>query len=316
MRQIRIGAAQFENRNGDPEYNLSVMDRLAKTGVEQGAELISFHEGCIPAYSFIRKLDRAELAKYAEPVPDGPSIRKLMAISEKYKVPIGAGIIESAGDRFYNTYVCVDGSDLVAKHRKLHPFLNPHLSAGNEYTVFNLLGCKFGILICYDNNLPENVRITALMGAEIILMPHVTCCLPSAMPGRGEVDRELWENRESDPVPLRMEFAGPKGRGWLLRWLPTRAYENGVYAVFTNPVGVDDDQIRNGNAMIIDPFGEIIAESNVLGDDIVVALCTPEKQIASSGQRYIKARRTELYDKLLEPAGEAPITQPGWDVTR
>ena len=36
-------------------------------------------------------------------------------------------------------------------------------------------------------------------------------------------------------------------------WLPTRAYENGIYAVFTNPVGVDDDQIRNGNAMIIDP---------------------------------------------------------------
>lgn len=316
MREIRIGAAQFENRNGDPDYNLATMERLTKAGVEQGAELVSFHEGCITAYSFIRKLSREELASHAEPVPDGPSIRKLMELSKKYRVPIAAGIIESEGEHIYNTYVCVDGTELVARFRKLHPFVNKHLSAGNEYVVFDLLGCKFGMLICYDNNLPENVRMTAMLGAEIILMPHVTCCLPSVMPGRGEVDRALWDNRDRDPVSLKMEFAGPKGRGWLLRWLPTRAYENGVYAIFTNPVGVDDDQIRNGNAMVIDPYGEIIAESNVLGDDIVVGLCTPDKIANSSGQRYIKARRPELYGKMVEPPAEPAETHPGWDVTK
>ncbi len=81
------------------------------------------------------------------------------------------------------------------------------------------------------------------------------------MPGRGKIDRRLWENRHRDPVPLRMEFEGPKGRGWLMHWLPTRAYENGVYYVFTNAVGVDHDTIKTGNAMIIDPMGEIVAES-------------------------------------------------------
>ncbi len=132
-------------------------------------------------------------------------------------------------------------------------------------------------MICYDNNLPENVRITTMLGAEVIFMPHVTGCLPSTMPGRGTVDRALWENRLRDPVRLRQEFEGPKGGGWLLRWLPARAWENGVYAVFSNPIGLDDDTIKPGLAMILDPYGEVLAESRELGDDVVVALLTGEK---------------------------------------
>ena len=96
-----------------------------------------------------------------------------------------------------------------------------------------------------------------------------------------------------DPVPLAMEFSGPKGRGWLMRWLPTRAYENGVYYVFSNAVGVDWDTIKTGGAMVLDPFGEIVAESRALGDDVVVALCTPEKVELSGGRRYLRARRPE-----------------------
>jgi hypothetical protein len=150
------------------------------------------------------------------------------------------------------------------------------------------------------------------MGAEVIFMPHVTGCLPSPMPGRGFVDKQLWENKERDPVSLRQEFMGPKGRGWLMRWLPTRAYENGIYAVFTNPIGLDDDQIRNGNAMVIDPYGEIVAESNSFGDDVVVGLCVPEKIVDSPGRRYLRARRPELYGKLTEIGSDSPVIDPGW----
>ena len=175
MRDIRIGAAQFENHNGDKEYNLSRMRELTRKAVEQGAEIVSFHECCIPSYTFMRHLGWDELMTHAEPVPDGPSTQKLAEISREFGVPVLAGLLEVEADRLYNTYVCVSGNELVAKHRKLHAFLNEHLSSGDEYTVFDLCGCKCGMLICYDNNLPENVRITALMGAEIVFMPHVTC---------------------------------------------------------------------------------------------------------------------------------------------
>ena len=130
------------------------------------------------------------------------------------------------------------------------------------------------------------------------------------MPGRGVVERTLWDNRHDDPVRLRQEFDGPKGREWLMRWLPARAYENGVYAVFSNPIGWDYDTVKPGLAMVLDPFGEILVESRVLEDDVVVARLTPDKIEQSSGRRYLKARRPELYDKLVEP--QESVTSPGW----
>lgn len=312
MNDLRIAAAQFEHQGADKDYNLSRIRELTRQAVEQGAEIVSFHECSISAYSFVQPFSKARLAELAEPVPDGPSVRRLIEIAGEFRVPVLAGLFERDGDAVYNTYVCVTGDGLIAKHRKLHAFVNRHLSSGDSFTVFDLLGCTFGILICYDCNLIENVRITALLGAEVIFMPHVTGCLPSVMPGRGIVDPALWHNRDRDPVPLRMEFAGPKGRGWLMRWLPARAYDNGIYAVFTNPIGIDDDQVRNGNAMILDPFGEVIAECTRLGDDVCVGLCTADKIPLSSGRRYLRARRPDLYGKLVEPPDQPPVTAPGW----
>ena len=230
-----------------------------------------------------------------------------------------AGLVESdPTGRLFNCYVTVGPEGFITRFRKLHTFINPHLSPGDSYNVIDLRGLKAGFLVCYDNNLPENVRVTALLGAEVIFMPHVTGCLPSTMPGRGTVERPLWENRDRDPARLRIEFEGPKGRGWLMRWLPARAWENGVYVVFSNAVGVDDDTIKPGLAVILDPFGEVVTESRVLGDDVVVALLTSEKLGQSSGRRYLRARRPELYGKLVEPPppGQEPVTHPGWKVAQ
>jgi predicted amidohydrolase len=195
--------------------------------------------------------------------------------------------------------VCVDKNGLIAKYRKLHPFINKHITPGNEYCVFDLHGWKFGILICYDNNIIENVRATTLLGANIIIMPHVTMCTPSTRPGAGFVNPELWKNREADPTSLRLEFDGMKGRGWLMKWLPSRAYDNGIYVVFSNPIGMDDTQLKNGCSMIIDPFGDIIAECRTLGDDYVTAVVTPEKLAQAGGYRYLQARRPDLYSDII-----------------
>ena len=315
MRDIRVAAAQFENRDNDKEHNLARIVDLTRRAAEQGAEIVSFHEVCIPAYSWMQPLDKDQLLAVAEPVPDGESVRRLIEIAREFRVVVMAGLLERDDeDRVFNAYVAVSPDGFLARHRKIHAFVNPHLAAGDEYTVFDVLGCGAGILTCYDNNLPENARVTAMLGAKIIFAPHVTGCLPSAMPGRGTVERALWDNRERDPVRLRQELDGPKGRAWLLRWLPTRAYENGVYYVYSNPIGWDYDGVRPGQAMIIDPFGEIIAESRALGDDVVVALLTEEKMHLASGQRYLKARRPDLYGKLVEP--QESVTLPGWAMER
>ena len=308
MRQIKAGAAQFEARDGDKPHNLAVIRRLACAAKEQGAELVSFHECSISGYTFLENLSREALFDLAEPVPAGRSTEELVRMSREIGVTLAAGLIEREGDCVYNCYAVVNGEGLLAKHRKIHAFIHPALTCGDRFTVFDHLDCRFGVLTCYDNNLAENVRITAMMGAEIILMPHVTGCLPSPMPGRGTVDRAIWENRELDPVRCRQEFDGPKGRGWIMRWLPARAYENGVYAIYTNPIGMDGDTIKPGGSMILDPFGEILNECRSLGDEVVVATLDPEKVKVASGQSYIRARRPELYGKLVEPN---PALGPG-----
>ena len=311
MREIRIAAVQFEHRDNDKNYNLARIEDLARRAADQGAEIVSFHEGCIPGYSWVQPLDKRQLLDVAELVPDGRSVERLCELASKYQTVLMAGLFErDAENHVYNCYVTVGPDGYITRFRKLHPFVNPHLSPGDGFCVIDLLGCRIGFLICYDNNLPENVRITAMEGAEIVMMPHVTGCLPSPMPGRGVVDRELWENRRRDPVTLRQEFEGPKGLGWLMRWLPARAYENGVYAVFTNPIGWDYDTVKPGLAMILDPFGEVVAASHALEDDVVIGLLTPDKLEASSGRRYLRARRPELYDKLVEP--QESVTLPGW----
>jgi len=316
VRDITIAAAQFEARDADKDYNFGRIEQLAARAAAQGAEIVSFHECSITGYTFLQTLSPDELRALAEPVPGGRSTQRLADLARKLGVSLLAGLIECEGEALYKAYVAVSPQGFVARHRKLHPFIHPSLSPGNSLEVFQFCGICCGILICYDNNLPENPRVLALSGAEVIFAPHVTCGLPSAMPGRGKIDHTLWDNRQRDPVPLRMEFEGPKGRGWLMHWLPTRAYENGVYYVFSNAVGIDHDTIKTGNAMIIDAMGEIVAESHALGDDVVLGLCTPEKIEQSGGRRYLRARRPELYGKLVEPhpAGHSPRVDPGWRI--
>ncbi|MDX2190003.1 MAG: nitrilase family protein [Bacteroidota bacterium] len=297
---MKISTAQFENRSGDKNYNLSIIEKLSKKAASEGSDVIAFHECSITGYTFARNLSKEQMLDIAEIIPSGESILRLTEIAKQNNIAILAGLFEKdENQNLYKAHVCVDKNGLVAKFRKLHPFINPHLLPGDNYCVFDLLGWKCGILICYDNNIIENVRATKLLGADIIFMPHVTMCTPSTRPGAGFVDVKLWENREADPTSLRLEFDGMKGRGWLMKWLPARAYDNAIYAVFSNPIGMDGDQLKNGLSMIIDPYGDIIAECRSFEDGFVTATLTPDKLTKAGGYRYLKARRPELYKDVI-----------------
>src|SRR5262249_8821677 len=78
-------------------------------------------------------------------------------------------------------------------------------------------------------------------------------------------------------------------------------------------IGRDFDTIKPGLSMILDPSGEVIVESLALEDDVVVGLLTAEALEQSPGRRYLRARRPELYGKLVEPhpPGHRPVTSPG-----
>lgn len=300
MENIRIATAQFEHKNWDKNYNLSVISEMSCQASAEGADVIAFHECSVTGYSFARKLTKNQMIELSEVIPDGESTSKLIEIAKNNNIIILAGLFEKDNDNnLYKTQICVDGNGVIAKFRKLHPFINLFINGGDGYVVFDIKGWKCGILICYDNNIIENVRATALLGADIIFMPHATMCTPSPRPGAGFVDPKLWENRKDDPTSLRAEFDGLKGRNWLMKWLPARAYDNGVYVVFSNPIGMDDDQLKNGCSMVIDPFGDVIAECRALDNQFVIADCVYSKLQNSGGSRYKNARKPELYRDII-----------------
>jgi predicted amidohydrolase len=306
MKNIRVASVQFQHLPGERAANLERVRSFVEEAARRGVGLIAFPEMCITGYWHVRNLSRAEVEALAEPVPGGPSTEQLLALSRQHDMTIGAGLIERARDgSLYNSYVVAMPDGRTACHRKLHAFEGPHMKSGDAYTVFDIpQGSRVGVLICYDNNIVENARITALMGAEILLAPHQTGGCRSRSPrAMGAIDPALWERRREDPAAIEAELRGPKGRGWLMRWLPARAHDNGMFLIFSNGVGVDDDEVRTGNAMILDPYGEILVETGKADDDMVIADLDAEVLPTSSGRRWLAARRPELYAPLSVPTG-------------
>jgi predicted amidohydrolase len=304
---IKVSAVQFNHRAGDAAYNLARINHFCQKAAAQQVQLIAFPEMCVTGYWHVRKLPREEIEALAEMVPHGPTTQYLSQLAQRHKMLVGAGLIEKTEDgRLFNTYILCDRDGTVHSHRKIHCFINEHISSGDSYTVFDTsLGYKVGILICYDNNIIENVRVTALMGADILLAPHQTGGCRSRSPhAMSAIDLDLWRKRQRDPLAIEAEFRGPKGREWLMRWLPSRAHDNGLFLVFSNGVGIDDDEVRTGNAMIIDCYGRILIETWKAQDDMVTAELDMSLLQSSTGRRWSRGRKPNLYGRLTEVTGE------------
>lgn len=306
METLRAAAVQFESAQADKAANLHVIEKLTAAAQGRGVQLLVFPECCITGYWFVRNLTDAQLAALSEPIPDGPSTQRLIGLARTYQLTLGAGLFERGKDgAFHNSYVVVTPDGTVQRHRKLHAFEHPRVVSGSDYTVFDTgYGWRMAVLICYDCNIIENCRMAALQGADLLIAPHQTGGCRTRNPHlMGLIERQVWDNRKRDPEAIEREFRGDKGRGWLMRWLPSRAHDNGVFLVFSNGVGVDDDEIRTGNAMVLDPYGRVLAETGKAGDDMVVADLDASLLEKSTGRLWMQARRPELYRELAVPTG-------------
>ena len=306
MKKIKVAAVQMESVAGDKAANFATLEKFVAKAARQGVKLIAFPECCLTGYWFIRNLTPKQLAELAEPGLTGPSCRRLLALAKKYKITIGAGLVEAGKkDVYYNSYLVALPTGKTYCHRKIQAFEHPLIHAGSDYTVFDIPGgFRVGVLICYDNNVNENGRMNALLGADIILAPHQTGGCRTKNPHlMGLIQRKVWDNRKKNPKAIEREFTGEKGRGWLLRWLPSRAHDNGVFLIFANGVGVDDDEIRTGNSMILDPYGRILTETWKAADTMVMADLDMSLLKQATGREWIAARRPDMYKLLAKRTG-------------
>jgi len=167
------------------------------------------------------------LVECAEPIP-GPSTQRLGEAARRHRLWVVAGLVERDGDRIYNTAVLLDRQgNLAGKYRKVHlprEEWKLGVTPGEEYPVFVTDFGTIAIQICYDWFFPEAEAIFALKGAEIIFAP-------------------TWGNTWPDQ----------DGRVEGETTFRVRARDNGVYMV---------PSVYDGNSLIIDPMGRILASSN------------------------------------------------------
>ncbi|MDY0993958.1 nitrilase family protein [Pantoea agglomerans] len=303
---LKAATVQFQHQANNKNYNLLIMEKFIEQAAIEQVKILTFPEMCITGYWHVPKLTSAEVTALAEPIEGSPSLTLIRSLAMKHQMLIGVGLIERADDgRLYNAYVACMPDGSMHTHRKLHAFEHPSISSGDRFTVFETpWGVKVGILICWDNNLVENVRATALLGADILLAPHQTGGTDSRSPyAMKPIPLTLWAERETRREEITAAFKGANGREWLMRWLPARAHDNGLFILFSNGVGADDDEVRTGNAMILDPYGRIINETWVAEDFMVSADLDLSLLAMSTGRRWIHGRRPDLYHILTQPQG-------------
>ncbi|WP_241495891.1 nitrilase-related carbon-nitrogen hydrolase [Paraburkholderia monticola] len=275
---LRVAALPLELACGASSPHVThvsrIADRLARAACE-GIGLAVFPEACLVECANLAKLHRREFEALAERL-DGPSVSAVADAVEATGVGAGVGLIERGPDgRIFNSYViCLPGG-MRHCHRKLYAFEHRRIDCGDRFTVFDTAwGVRIGVLIGADNYLVENVRMTALMGATLLVAPH----------RRYRTDRD----------------------GALRRWLPAHAAENGMFVAFSAATeGANENDGEADTPMILDPCGRVLAD-HASGESAFVSAELDTALLGESvGRRWLESRRPELYGPLAQPAGVA-----------
>ena len=267
-------AVQMEPILLDPEANIEKIISLIHQVSKRGAQIAVFPECAVTGYA----LSAEEAAAIAEPVP-GPRTDILsVACREAGLVAVVVGTIEKDEyDRLFNTAALVGPDGLIARYRKTHlPYLgvDRFLAAGDTLPGPSETSAgRLGLLICYDLRFPEPIRVLALAGAQVIL-------LPTAWPRA---------------ATLYPEFIAQ-----------SRAAENGLYLIAANRVGEERGTHYLGRSVIVGLDGEIMAEASAEGEEILYVEIDPAQsdrkhRIFVPGEYELDLfndRRPELYHSL------------------
>lgn len=317
---LRVASIPLVSLRGETSQNVrQVADWLALAARER-IGLAVFPETCLVGGANIAGLRRRELEALAEPL-DGPSVSAVADAVERTGVAAGVGFIERAPDgRLFNSYViCMPGGQRYC-HRKLYALEHPRIECGERFTVFDTVwGFRIGILIGADNYLIENVRMTALLGATLLVAPHRRYRMDhehderiqrvSAKQGRSGKLARCVENAGAITSATISADENTGHAGCLRRWLPARAGDNGMFVAFSDGVELaSESEAADETAMIVDPSGSILAENAIGSSGIVQAELDLALIDRSAGRQWLMARRPGLYAALTQPVGHAQAT--------
>ncbi|MFC6182585.1 carbon-nitrogen family hydrolase [Lactiplantibacillus daowaiensis] len=258
---MQVALAQIDIKFGDPDENYRRVAAAVQQAAAQGAEVVVLPEMWNTGYAL------TDLAQLAD--TDGARTKRFLSdLAQQYHVNLVGGSVAVAREqRYYNEMLIFDRQgQLLRQYDKVHRFglmrEDQYITAGQTENVFQLDGVSAMGVICYDIRFPEWLRKQAAQGPQVIF--------------------------------VAAEWPTVRLPQWRIL-LQARAIENQAYVVAVNRVGADPDNDFGGQSLVLDPLGQVVAETT---DQPAVVTATLDLQqvVKVRGSMPVFAdRRTELY---------------------
>ncbi len=265
---------------GDSESMVDKNIGYAHQAAEQGARVMCFQE--IFNTPYFCQVQEDEHFSTAEPIPDGPTMQKMMKVAKETEMVLVVPMFEREDDGFFYTTAGVIDADgtYLGKYRKTHI---PHTKGfwekyyfrpGNMgYPVFDTAVGRIGVYICYDRHFPEGWRALGLKGAKIVFNPSAT--------SRG-LSMYLWKLEQPASAVANEYFVGAINR------------------VGKEPFGDNDFY---GSSYFVDPRGQFVGDPASDTDEELVVRDLDMDMIDTVRKTwaFYRDRRPDAYDDLVAP---------------
>lgn len=264
-KKLRLALLQMNIEAGFPDKNLAKLKSMLEEAVkaDEKPDVVLFPEMWNTGYAL------SEIEQLADPNGEA-TIAFLSAFSREHGIyVVGGSIAESRSDGIYNTMFAFDREgNRIGDYSKIHLFRlmeeEKYLQAGEKPGQLIIEGEKAGMMICYDIRFPELARTLALDGAKLLFVPA--------------------------------EWPNPRLHHWRTL-LTARAIENQMYVIACNRMGTSGDTVFFGHSMVVDPWGEVIAEA---GEEEAILWADIDLDLVGEVRNRIPVfedRRPQLYSK-------------------
>lgn len=254
---------------------------MIEDAADQGAQITCLQELFYGPY-FPADEPNTDWYETAEPVPDGPTTRRMQDLAEKHEMVLVVPLYEEAMTGvYYNTAAVIDADGTyLGKFRKIQiPHCKPaffekfYFKPGNlGYPVFDTEYARVGVYICYDRHFPEGARCLGLRGTEILFNPSATI---------DGLSRYLWELEQPAHAAANQYFVGAINRvGREYPWDMGKWY---------------------GSSYFANPRGQIVDQASEEDDEVLVTeLDFDQIQDVRERHPFYEDRRPDTYQDIVE----------------
>ncbi|WP_296678403.1 N-carbamoylputrescine amidase [Novosphingobium sp.] len=280
-RTLTVAALQLPLGSNDEAENIAATAMLVEEAARQGAQVILPPE--LFSSPYFCKVEDEALFALARPTAEHPSVAAMQALAQRHGVAIPTSFFERDGHHYYNTMAMIgpDGA-IGGTYRKSHIPDGPgyeekyYFRPGNDgFKVWDVMGARIGVGICWDQWYPECARVMALMGAEVLFFPTAI---------------------GSEPYDAQLDTS----RMWR-RAMLGHAVSNCMPVIAANRTGSEDGQRFYGHSFIADEWGDYLAEYGAQDSGFLIATLDLDRAARHrAGMGFFRDRRPQLYGRISQ----------------